>query len=124
MKTYRLRYPHNPSFALNIGSALVLPLQGFWNTIIYFMTSMSICRNCWADFQKARQQKRERKSNKKLRRELNVPHRGEQEEGGPTTVINAGDPGKACGAVTVEDSDSSVEVSETKNGARTGSESC
>ncbi|KAH8651899.1 hypothetical protein BGZ60DRAFT_473601 [Tricladium varicosporioides] len=46
-RVYGLRYPKDPSFALNIGSALVLPLQGFWNTVIYFTTSLSICRNVW-----------------------------------------------------------------------------
>lgn len=49
-RVYGLRFPDNPSFILNIGSALVLPLQGFWNTIIYFTTSLGICRSVWADF--------------------------------------------------------------------------
>ncbi|TVY84268.1 Cyclic AMP receptor-like protein A [Lachnellula suecica] len=44
-RVYQLRYPKNPSYALNIGSALVLPLQGFWNTVIYFTTSLSICKS-------------------------------------------------------------------------------
>ena len=48
-RVYGLRYPTKPSFVLNIGSALVLPLQGFWNSVIYFTTSFSICKNCWAD---------------------------------------------------------------------------
>lgn len=43
-RVYGLRFPKNPSFALNVGSAIVLPLQGFWNTVIYFTTSLSICR--------------------------------------------------------------------------------
>ncbi|TVY37122.1 Cyclic AMP receptor-like protein A [Lachnellula subtilissima] len=43
-RVYGLRYPTDPSFALNICSAVVLPLQGFWNTVIYFTTSLSICR--------------------------------------------------------------------------------
>ncbi|KAH8802649.1 G-protein-like protein coupled receptor [Xylogone sp. PMI_703] len=42
-RIYGLIHP-NTSFALNIGSALVLPLQGFWNTVIYFTTSLPICR--------------------------------------------------------------------------------
>jgi hypothetical protein len=44
-RVYGLRYPKNPSYVLNIGSALVLPLQGFWNTVIYFTTSLGICRS-------------------------------------------------------------------------------
>jgi hypothetical protein len=49
-RVYGLRYPQDPSYALNIGSAIVLPLQGFWNTIIYFTTSLSICKGVWAQF--------------------------------------------------------------------------
>jgi hypothetical protein len=47
-RVYGLIYPTKPSFALNVGSALVLPLQGFWNTVIYFTTSLSTCRVVWA----------------------------------------------------------------------------
>ncbi|KAF4627981.1 hypothetical protein G7Y89_g10172 [Cudoniella acicularis] len=46
-RVYGLRYPADPSFALNIGSAIVLPLQGFWNTVIYFTTSLAICKSIW-----------------------------------------------------------------------------
>ncbi|KAB8299051.1 hypothetical protein EYC80_001178 [Monilinia laxa] len=49
-RVYGLRFPDEPSFILNILSAIVLPLQGFWNTIIYFTTSLSICRAVWTDF--------------------------------------------------------------------------
>lgn len=41
-RVYGLRNPDNPSFSLNVGSAIVLPLQGFWNTVIYFVTSLGI----------------------------------------------------------------------------------
>lgn len=54
-RVYGLRYPNNPSYALNIGSAIVLPLQGFWNTVIFFTTSLGICRTVWARF-KARKE--------------------------------------------------------------------
>jgi hypothetical protein len=43
-RVYGLIYPDQPSYAANVASALVLPLQGFWNTIIYFTTSLTICR--------------------------------------------------------------------------------
>jgi hypothetical protein len=49
-RVHGLRYPQDPSYFLNISSALVLPLQGFWNTIIYFTTSLSVCRGVWARF--------------------------------------------------------------------------
>jgi hypothetical protein len=32
-----------PSFVLNVLSAIVLPLQGFWNTVIFFSTSEFAC---------------------------------------------------------------------------------
>ncbi|RDL31337.1 uncharacterized protein BP5553_09546 [Venustampulla echinocandica] len=54
-RVYGLRYPASPSFALNIGSAIVLPLQGFWNAVIYFATSLSICNNVWARFRSRKQ---------------------------------------------------------------------
>lgn len=53
-RVHGLRYPTQPSFALNIGSAVVLPLQGFWNSVIYFWTSARICKECWRDFKARR----------------------------------------------------------------------
>jgi hypothetical protein len=53
-RVYGLRYPKNPSFPLNVGSAIVLPLQGFWNTVIYFSTSLSICKSVWAEWRESR----------------------------------------------------------------------
>jgi hypothetical protein len=43
-RIHGLKNPTDPSFALNVGSALVLPLQGFWNAVIYFVTSLNICK--------------------------------------------------------------------------------
>lgn len=57
-RVYGLRYPKSPSFALNICSAIVLPLQGFWNTVIYFTTSLSICRGVFARFRSREKQAR------------------------------------------------------------------
>jgi hypothetical protein len=53
-RIYGLIYPVDPSFALNVGSAIVLPLQGFWNTVIYFMTSWSICKKAWSRWRASR----------------------------------------------------------------------
>jgi hypothetical protein len=53
-RVYGLRFPKNPSFALNVGSALVLPLQGFWNTVIYFSTSLGVCKSVWAEWRDTR----------------------------------------------------------------------
>ncbi|KAI9050671.1 hypothetical protein LZ554_005826 [Drepanopeziza brunnea f. sp. 'monogermtubi'] len=46
-RVHGLRYPAKPSFGLNVAAALVLPLQGFWNAVIYFWTSSGVCRDCW-----------------------------------------------------------------------------
>lgn len=34
-------------FGLDLASGLLLPLQGFWNTIIYIVTSWAACRSLW-----------------------------------------------------------------------------
>jgi hypothetical protein len=36
--------PNDPNFGLAYASALVLPLQGFWNSIIYIFTSLPACK--------------------------------------------------------------------------------
>jgi hypothetical protein len=43
-RVYGLRYPEHPSYVLNVASAIVLPLQGLWNMVIFFTTSISICK--------------------------------------------------------------------------------
>ena len=37
---YSLAYPEVVSFPLNYASALVLPLQGWWNFVVYVTTSL------------------------------------------------------------------------------------
>jgi hypothetical protein len=39
-----LIYPTDPIFGLTYASSLVLPLQGFWNAIIYICTSLPACK--------------------------------------------------------------------------------
>lgn len=38
-----------PIFALNLASALVLPLQGFWNSMIYMSTTWPECKRAWRE---------------------------------------------------------------------------
>ncbi|KAF3762689.1 hypothetical protein M406DRAFT_341858 [Cryphonectria parasitica EP155] len=40
-RVYTLIYPDRASYGLNIAAAVVLPLQGVWNAVIYFTTSPS-----------------------------------------------------------------------------------
>jgi hypothetical protein len=49
-RVYSLIYPTKVSYPLNVASALVLPLQGFWNAVIYFVTSFAACRSLLGRF--------------------------------------------------------------------------
>ncbi|KAJ5089991.1 hypothetical protein N7532_008675 [Penicillium argentinense] len=46
-RVYTLVAEGEVSFALCYFEALVLPLQGFWNCIIYITTSLGACRSLW-----------------------------------------------------------------------------
>lgn len=44
-RVHDLIYSENASFALNLASAVVLPLQGVWNAVIFFSTSWKALRD-------------------------------------------------------------------------------
>ena len=46
-RMYQFIHKDRPSFALNIISAIVLPLQGSWNAIIYIFTTQAECKRVW-----------------------------------------------------------------------------
>jgi hypothetical protein len=48
-RLYSLIHPGETHLGLAYTSALVLPLQGFWNATIYATTSLSACRELWAN---------------------------------------------------------------------------
>ncbi|PQE16190.1 G- coupled receptor protein [Rutstroemia sp. NJR-2017a BVV2] len=79
-RVYGLRYPEKPSFVLNILSAIVLPLQGFWNTVIYFTTSLGICRTVWADFRGPASQRRSTDGFRMMERPTASRKRGDVKE--------------------------------------------
>ncbi|KAF5867829.1 putative g-protein coupled receptor protein [Botrytis fragariae] len=79
-RVYGLRFPDKPSFVLNIGSAIVLPLQGFWNTVIYFTTSLGICRSVWADLRGPSKQHRKTEGFRMMDRPMTGIHRGGTKE--------------------------------------------
>lgn len=54
-RVWGLIHPSEPSYTLNICAALVLPLQGFWNTVIYFSTSLEVCRRTVRDWKEGRE---------------------------------------------------------------------
>lgn len=46
-RVYSLAHPDRLNFGLNYIETLVLPLQGFFNAIVYIITSQTACRNLW-----------------------------------------------------------------------------
>ncbi|KAF2756345.1 family A G protein-coupled receptor-like protein [Pseudovirgaria hyperparasitica] len=46
-RVYSLVRPQEPSFALSLLAGLVLPLQGFWNAVIYIITSWGQCKDAF-----------------------------------------------------------------------------
>lgn len=46
-RVYSVVHPEHISLGLEYASAFVLPLQGFWNAIIYAMTSLPACKELW-----------------------------------------------------------------------------
>lgn len=44
-----LVHPNSSVFGLDLASSLVLPLQGFWNTLIYIVTSWAACKALWGE---------------------------------------------------------------------------
>jgi hypothetical protein len=49
---YTLRYPDATDFGLNFAAALVLPAQGFWNGLIYIITTLPACKEYAKNFWK------------------------------------------------------------------------
>ncbi|KAL8695943.1 MAG: hypothetical protein Q9201_007894 [Fulgogasparrea decipioides] len=48
-RVYDLAHPTSASYPLNFVSALVLPLMGFWNGVIYFVTTRAVCKAIFWD---------------------------------------------------------------------------
>jgi hypothetical protein len=46
-RVYSVVHPGDISLGLEFASAFVLPLQGFWNAIIYATTSLPACKQLW-----------------------------------------------------------------------------
>lgn len=53
-RVYSLIHQKRSSAPLEFMSAFVLPLQGFWNALIYAVTSWNACKNLWADLRLGR----------------------------------------------------------------------
>lgn len=53
-RVYSVFHPQSSSRALEFMSAFVLPLQGFWNALIYMVTSWSACKSLMSDLRTGR----------------------------------------------------------------------
>ncbi|KAH8665068.1 hypothetical protein BGZ60DRAFT_378750 [Tricladium varicosporioides] len=53
-RVYSVVHPGHVSVPLEYAAALVLPLQGFWNAVIYSMTSFQACKDLWANIKSGR----------------------------------------------------------------------
>lgn len=51
-RVYALARPDDFSFGLNFASSFVLPLQGFWNSLIYISISWPAFKTLWRDFKR------------------------------------------------------------------------
>ncbi|KAK3694419.1 hypothetical protein B0T22DRAFT_526338 [Podospora appendiculata] len=49
-RVHSLLYPTSTSYSLNLASAVVLPLQGVWNAVIYCATTWTVLKEEVADF--------------------------------------------------------------------------
>ena len=78
----------NKIFGLNLASALVLPLQGFWNSMIYISTTWPECKRALADtldaFSNRRPARRRHTWKMKLTRDANT--KGAQEYNVPISL--------------------------------------
>jgi len=52
-RVYTVRYPDATDFGLNFAAALVLPAQGFWNGLIYIITTLPACKEYAKKFWKS-----------------------------------------------------------------------
>ena len=53
-RVYSVVHPEEVCLALEYASAFVLPLQGFWNALIYAMTSLPACKEVWTNIRHRR----------------------------------------------------------------------
>ena len=74
-RLYSISHPNNLVFWLNYIETLVLPLQGFFNSLVYIVTSQTACRNLWRSMTGA--QALPRKDSVVARTDRAVPRKGD-----------------------------------------------
>ena len=74
-RLYSIAHPDHLVFWLNYIETLVLPLQGFFNAIVYMITSQTACRNLWRSMTGAHELPR--KSSAVVGTTENIPSKGE-----------------------------------------------
>lgn len=90
-RLFQLVSPEKRNFALNILAAFVLPLQGFWNSMVYIATSWAQCREAFEiTCSKCCRVRRDRSSSSPTR----LGHHGTQARGGRATYSPEARPAK------------------------------
>jgi hypothetical protein len=49
-RVYAIRNPDTPNFTLNVLAAIVLPLQGLWNCVIYLVVNKSVIKGVFGEW--------------------------------------------------------------------------
>ncbi len=79
---YRINNPEKPCFGLTLASALGLPLQGFWNAVVWVVTSWGEYKGAWKPFMGEYQGKGWDREGEEVRFGLEeVKHVGDWEDG-------------------------------------------
>ncbi|KAL8776725.1 MAG: hypothetical protein Q9213_008163 [Squamulea squamosa] len=74
-RIYDLAHPNDVSYALNFISAIVLPLMGFWNGVIYVATTRNICAAIfWDLLERWAPKKRRAKRSSRTARSISESH--------------------------------------------------
>lgn len=71
-RIYTIIRPTDVVFGLNLAAALVLPLQGFWNAIIYMATSSYAVKCLWEDIKEVCRPIPSRRLSEQKRRQLST----------------------------------------------------
>lgn len=79
-RIYTIIRPTDVVFGLNLAAALVLPLQGFWNAIIYMATSSYAVKCLWGDIKEVCRPIPSRRLSEQMKRQAATVHTTELDD--------------------------------------------
>ncbi|KAK5939605.1 hypothetical protein PMZ80_007984 [Knufia obscura] len=79
-RIYTIIRPTDVVFGLNLAAALVLPLQGFWNAIIYMATSSYAVKCLWGDIKEVCRHIPSRRLSEQMKRQAATVHTTELDD--------------------------------------------